>query len=271
MRHGLVFATLALAAVSPALADESGYFKGGTETFKITAGGLIGSTDPSVSFNGSTDDGTPVDFGANGGKSVSSVMVSADWRFARKHRVSALWYGTKRSNTYTLANDVIIDDTTIPAGASLTPEIKNDFFFVNYRYSFVKNDNVEIAALLGLYGANFRFDITAVGVPGQPGQTFSRNTSTTLPLPLIGVSLDWYIMPRWNAGASISGLSAKIGDIKGSTWVFTASTDYMIFKNFGLGVAYMHTVIDADVTKDSFNGNINYTTNNFLFYGVVKF
>lgn len=270
MRYNLALATFALAVATPALAAGD-YIKGGEETFKFTAGGLIGSTDPSVEFNGSLIDGTPIDFGANGGKSVSSFAISADWRFARKHRVSALWYGTNRSTTYTLANDVIIDDTTIPAGASLTPELKNDFFFVNYRYSFVKNDNVEIAALLGLYGANFRFDVTAVGVPGQPGQTFSRNTSTTLPLPLIGLSLDWYIMPRWNAGASISGLSAKIGDIKGSTWVFTASTDYMIFKNFGVGLAYMHTVIDADVTKTSFNGNINYTTNNFLFYGVVKF
>ena len=70
----------------------------------------------------------------------------------------------------------IIDDTTIPAGASLTPEIKNDFFFVNYRYSFVKNDNVEIAALLGLYGANFRFDVTAVGVPGPARPDLSSAT-----------------------------------------------------------------------------------------------
>jgi hypothetical protein len=270
MRYRLALATLALAAATPALAAGD-YIKGGEETFKITVGGLIGSSDPSVEFNGTLENGTPIDFGANGGKSVSAITVSADWRFARKHRVSALWYGTKRNNTYTLANDVIINDTLIPAGASLTPEIKNDFFFVNYRYSFVKNDNVEIAALLGLYGANFRFDITAVGVPGQPGQTFSRNTSTTLPLPLIGVSLDWYIMPRWNAAASISGLAAKIGDVKGSTWVFTASTDYMVFKNFGIGLAFMHSVIDADVTKTDFNGSINYTTNNFLLYGIVKF
>jgi hypothetical protein len=270
MRLSLAIAAATFGLATPALAADN-YIPGGTETFKFTVGGLIGSTDPSVEFNGAIVDGTPIDFAANGGKSVSAVTISGDWRFARKHRVSALWYGTKRSNTYTLANDVIIDDITIPAGASLTPEIKNDFFFVNYRYSFVKNDNVEIAALLGLYGANFRFDITAVGVPGQPGQTFSRDTSTTLPLPLIGVSLDWYIMPRWSAGASISGLSAKIGDVRGTTWVLTASTDYMIFKNFGVGISYMHSVIDADVTKTSFNGNINYTTNNFLFYGVVKF
>lgn len=261
---------LCLGAASPALAAGD-YIKGGEETFKFTIGGLIGNTDPSIGLNGTLVDGTPIDFGADGGKSVSSFAVSADWRFARKHRVSALWYGTKRSNTYTLANDVIVDDIVIPAGASLSPEIKNDFFFVNYRYSFIKNDNVEIAGLLGLYGANFRFDITAVGVPGQPAQTFNRNASTTLPLPLIGASLDWYIMPRWNAAISLSGLSLKVGDVSGSNLVFTASTDYMVWKNFGVGVAYMHSSINVDVTQNEFNGSIDYTTNNFLFYGVLKF
>jgi len=272
MNARLAFAALALVAATPAFAlDENGYIKGGDETFKITLGGLLGSTDPSLSLNGNTTDGTPIDFGLNRSKSVSSITASADWRFFKHHRVSLLWYGTKQSNTYTLANDLVINDKLIPAGATLTPEVKNDFFFVNYRWSFVKNDNVEIAALLGLYGANFRFDITATAIPGQGGVTFNQNASTNLPLPLIGASLDWYIAPRWTASTSLSGLKAKIGDVNGSVWVFTVSSDYMIWKNFGLGLAYMHSAIDADVTKTAFNGNINYTTNNFLIYGVVKF
>ncbi len=272
MNVRLAFAALALAigAATPALAAGD-YIKGGDETFKITVGGLLGSTDPSLSLNGTTTEGTPIDFGFNGGKSVSSITASAEWRFFPHHRVTLLWYGTKRSNTYTLANDIEINDNLIPAGATLTPEIRNDFFFVNYRWSFVKNDNVEIAALLGLYGANFRFDVTATAIPGQPGRTFNQNASTTLPLPLIGASLDWYIAPRWTASTSLSGLKAKIGDVNGSVWVFTVSSDYMIWKNFGLGLAYMHSDINADVTKTNFNGNIGYTTNNFLIYGIVKF
>lgn len=268
MRYTLAAAALAIGLATPALAGD---ISGGNETFRLTFGGLVGSTDPSLSLNGTTVAGTPIDFGRDGGTSVSSLTASADWRFARKHRVSLLWYGTKRTNTYTLPNDVEIGDTLIPAGASLTPEVKNDFFFVNYRYSFVKKEKVEIAALLGLYGSNWRFDITANAFPGQPGRTFSRDASTTLPLPVIGASLDWYITPAWTVTTSLSGMKAKIGDVDGATWVYTLSSDYMIYKNFGVGLAYMHSSIDADVTKTSFNGNINYTTNNFLFYGVVKF
>jgi hypothetical protein len=269
MRY-LVAAAFTLGLASPALAAEQSYL-GGNETFRFTIGGLIGSTDPSLTLNGPLENGTDVDFAAEGGRNVSSFVASGDWRFARKHRVSLLWYATSRSNTYALANDVIIGDTTIPAGASLTPEVSNDFFFVNYRYSFVKKEKVEIAALLGLYGSNWNFDITATGFPGQPTRTFSQDASTTLPLPVVGASLDWYITPRWTATTSLSGMAAKIGDVDGSTWVFTISSDYMIWRNFGVGLAYMHSSIDADVTKTNFNGNINYTTNNFLFYGVVKF
>lgn len=271
MRLSLAIAAAAsLGLATPALAANESYL-GGNETFRITIGGLIGSTDPSLSLNGPLEDGTIVDFATEGGRSVSSFVASADWRFARKHRVSLLWYATSRSNTYTLDRDIVIDDTTIPAGASLTPEVSNDFFFVNYRYSFVKNDKVEIAGLLGLYGSNWNFDITASGFPGQPTRTFSQDASTTLPLPVVGASLDWYITPRWTATTSLSGMAAKIGDVDGSTWVFTVSSDYMVWRNFGVGFAYMHSSIDADVTKNNFNGNINYTTNNFLFYGVVKF
>jgi hypothetical protein len=270
MRYLLAAAALSFGLAAPALAAEPSYL-GGNETFRITIGGLIGSTSPSLSLNGTAVDGTRIDFSRDGGESVNSFTASGEWRFARKHRVSLLWYATSRSETYTLANDVVIGDTTIPAGASLTPELSNDFFFVNYRYSFVKNDKVEIAALLGLYGSNWTFDITAENFPGNPTRTFSQDASTTLPLPVVGASLDWYITPRWTATTSLSGMAAKIGDIDGSTWVFTVSTDYMVWRNFGIGLAYMHADIDATVTKDNFNGNIGYTTNNFLFYGVVKF
>ena len=66
-------------------------------------------------------------------------------------------------------------------------------------------------------------------------------------------------------------MKAKIGDIDGSIWVLTASTDYMLFHNFGVGLSYLHTNIDVDVTKSTYNGNVGINTNSFLIYGVVKF
>jgi hypothetical protein len=105
--------------------------------------------------------------------------------------------------------------------------------------------------------------------PGLTGGTVSA--STTVPLPLIGVSADWYVMPRWKISSSLSGMAAEIGDIDGSISVFTLGTDYMFTRNLGLGMSYLYSNIDADVSKSDFNGNINFVNNAVLLYAALKF
>lgn len=244
----------------------------GTDRFTLVAGGALTRVTGDLSINGTLVDGTTIDVDPDGNnKSNTSFLAGGNWRITNRNRLSLTWYRTGREQTFTTQDDIIINDTTIPAGASATTDFSTDYFFVNYRYSFIKHDNVELAGVLGLYGAKINFDFSANGYPGSPGASFSTSESTGLPLPIIGGSFDWYISPRWSAAMSLAGLKAKIGDIDGSTWVFTASTDYMLFHNFGVGFSYMHTGIDVDVTKSNFNGNVSFKTNSFLLYGVVKF
>lgn len=259
-------AQAALAAV------DSSYGGQGTDRFTLSAGGSLTRVTGDISVNGTIADGTLVDIDPDGtSKSNTSLLAGGNWRITNRNRVSLTWYRTGRENTITSKNDIVIGDTTIPAGASVTTDINTNYFFVNYRYSFIKNDNVELAGVLGLYGANISFDIAASAYPGNPNASFSNSESTGLPLPIIGGSFDWYISPRWTASLSLAGLSAKIGDIDGSTWVLTAGTHYMLFHNFGLGVSYVRTAIDVDVTKNNFNGSVDFDTSSFLLYGVVKF
>lgn len=244
----------------------------GTDKFTLSAGWSFSDIAGSLGLDGTTLNGTPIDLNGGGKvKSSSSFLASANWRVARKHRVSLLWFQTKRDNSFTLANDIIVNDTTIPKGASASAEFKSNYFFGTYRYSFLKNDNLELAGVLGLYGSNITFNLAASKYPGNPTASYSTSESTSLPLPVIGGSFDWYITPRWTATTSLSGLKAKIGDIDGSVWVLTASTDYILFHNFGVGVSYLHTSINVDVAKKAFNGNLDYKSNSFMAYGVVKF
>ncbi len=244
----------------------------GTDKFTLSAGWSFSNIDGDLGINGTLTDGTPIDFGSNGnGRDTSSFSAMGNWRVAKRHRVSLVYFRTQREDSYTLAKDVIIDDVTIPAGASATATLTSDYYFGTYRYSFIKKDNLELAGVLGLYGSKVSFDFAASKYPGNPTATYSTSQSTSLPLPVIGGSFDWYISPRWSANTTLSGLKAKIGDIDGSIWVLTASTDYMLFHNFGVGLAYLHTDINVDVTKSSFNGNFDYKSDSFMLYGVVKF
>jgi len=265
------FGLMMAASAANAEVDPS-YGGQGTDKFTLTGGWVFTNIDGSISLDGATSTGTPIDLNGNGnGKGTSSFMAAANWRFATKHRATLLWFQSKRDQSYTTANDIVIDDNVIPAGASIAAEIKSNYFFGTYRYSFIKKDNLELAGVLGLYGNNFKFTVDANKYPGSPTASYSNDTSVTLPLPVIGGSFDWYISPRWSAGTSLQGLKAKIGDVDGSIWVLTASTDYMLFHNFGIGVSYLHTAINVDVTKKAFNGNLFVKNNSFLLYGVIKF
>jgi hypothetical protein len=256
------------------------YLGGGTETIKLMVGGVLTRFEDTASFNGAVTDGTPIDL--NGGKGSDlkqSIALSAEWRVTRRNRVGLLYFSDKRSKSFTTTRDYIVDDTLIPAGAGLDASVRSSFLFANYKYSFIKNERFELAGLIGLYGASYKFNIAATGIPDvcidgtcSPRSGSYQNTqSTTLPLPLIGGAFNWYISPRWEADVSLSGLHAKIGKVSGSDWVLAASTDYMIWHNVGVGVAYMHSSIGVDVTRDSFNGRIDGHSNNLLGYLLVKF
>jgi hypothetical protein len=87
-------------------------------------------------------------------------------------------------------------------------------------YAFVKTPDVEIAGVLGLSASRFTFDLAATTVEATP-RAFINSSSTTLPLPLVGASLDWYAAPRLLLGTSLTGLKAKIGD---AAWQLTSRT-----------------------------------------------
>ena len=269
---GLAGFGLALAAQAAHAEVDPSYGGQGTDKFTLSAGWSFSNIDGSLGLNGTLQDGTPIDIGSGGsGKNTSSFSATGNWRVAKRHRVSLLYFRTKRENSVTLGKDVIIDDVTIPAGASATTDLTSNYYFGTYRYSFIKKDNLELAGVLGLYGSKVSFNFSASKYPGNPTATYATSQSTSLPLPVVGGSFDWYISPRWSANTSLSGLKAKIGDIDGSIWVLTASTDYMLFHNFGIGLAYLHTNINVDVSKKTFNGNFDYKSNSFMAYGVVKF
>ena len=100
---------------------------------------------------------------------------------------------------------------------------------------------------------------------------FSTTASTTVPLPVIGATLDWYINPRWKVSGNVSGMKANIGDVDGSVLIAGAATEYMLLRNLGVGLAYMYSDVSADVTKSDFNGSLGWKTNSVRMYGQFKF
>lgn len=251
---------------------------GGDEKVRITVGGVLAQIDSSVGINGTTNAGSIIDLdGPTGNKDVTNIFVGADWRLAPRHRLSALYFTTKKERSLSFDRTITVGDDTLIPPTTLDSESRNRFLFATYRYSFVKNPNLEISGLIGAYLNKFSADISGTAtVSNSQGQTTVTRTvdyrpSVTIPMPLVGASVNWYASPRINLSASLSGLKAKIGDVDGSVYVATVGGEYMFTRNIGAGVSFMHTDVDVDVTKRTFEGTIDWKNDNFLGYVVVKF
>ena len=260
----LALAAASILSVQPVQADD--FIKGGDEAFTFNLGGIVNQFDSSVRLDGTVSTGTEINLEGNGlDENLTSFMASGTWRFTERNRISAMYFGADRSGSRTSDRTITVGDQVIQPG-TVSAETQIDFLLLDYRYSFYKSDAWEFAGALGFYGLNFDVSVSGTGLIGG-----TVSESTTVPLPLIGLSADWYIQPRWKVSSTLLGMQADIGDVDGSITVFTLSTDYMFTRNLGMGVSYLHTNTDVDVTKSDFNGNINLGNNAVLLYATAKF
>lgn len=240
----------------------------GTEEFKLNLGGIVNTNSTSLRLDGSTSRGTDVDLEGTTGLSdsgVSSFLVSGSWRMAPNHRLSGVFFTNDRDHTRVIDRTITIGDTVIPINTNLQSEAKSQFFIINYEYSFVKNADMEIAGVLGLYGANFKYKFTA----NSPVVNIDK--STTAPLPVIGIHADFFINPRWSVGILAEGLKVKIGDVDGSIYNLAISTDYMFARNWGVGMAYNLADAKADVDSGSFKGHLGWRMDGYTAYVQMRF
>jgi len=266
----LSLAVCALVLAQSALAQD--FIKGGQDKFTLNIGGIVNDFDTGVALNGATSGGTPLNMEGNGlTNRTSSLMLSGTWRAAENHRFDLLYFGASRSGSHQYASDVTVGDNVIPAGFTVNAEAKSDYFLADYRYSFYKTNALELGGVLGFYGSNFDFTVTGTGTNGGTSKTVSATASTTVPLPVLGLSADWYVNPRWKISSTLMGLSANVGDVDGSVRVFQLGTDYMFTRNWGMGLSYMSSRLNVDVTKSDFNGHLDWNSNAFMLYATLKY
>jgi hypothetical protein len=274
-RASLAAAALSL-TLSPAVHAQGfmseAFIPPGQDTFTLELGGIVNRFDSHVKLNGVNASGTDINLENNDlDRNLSTFVANGTWRFLPNHRLDAMYYGGKRSGSRTYEGNIDIGDQDFPVGATVNVDTKTEIFDVNYRWSFVHTPEVEVAAVLGLYGGTFKYDFNAFGTVNGNQRTYNKSVSTTVPLPIIGLSVDWYLDPRWTVSASGAGIKAKIGDIDGHAYLLALSTDYMIWRNFGIGARYGYTDISADVTKSDFNGNLGVKLNGVSVYAKFVF
>lgn len=243
--------------VHPALQD--------TWTFQL--GAFIPSVDTTASLNNSAGTvGTSVSFEDDLGFSDRQTLGSflAGVRLGERWKVEFEYFALDRTNSHAISRTINWGDKTYPINTVVDAKFESTVYRLSGGYSFVKNDQAEVGAALGLFVTDFKTSVSASGVGASGGDTLA-------PLPTIGLYGAYAFSPRWLLSGRLDYFSLNYSDYDGSLKNFTAGIDYRITRNFGIGAGYRYVDYDLTVTKSSYNGAIRYKFNGPTVYAVASF
>ena len=185
--------------------------------------------------------GTSVDFTQTlgGDTSTDAFRVDSLYRFNERHAVGFSWYRVGLSGEKALNQDIQFNDQTINAGANTQTGLSFNTYRLLYNYSFYRNDKVELAFSPGLYVIKTNFNFAGQGtINNNPGQVTVINEQVSIPLPSIGLVVNYNITPKFQFQSRYDYFYLSIGQYTGSMFEFYAGLEYRLHEHFALGAAY---------------------------------
>ena len=146
--------TLTLLFTPPSLAASDEPIKFGEERFKLSAGGFFPGFSSEMTIDVMADgENKTIDVEEDLGlkSSTNTFRVDGYWRVGPRHRITVGYYALNRSGTRVLETDIEWEDVVYPVGVNIDSQVDFDVIPISYAYSFLKRENWEIAASIGVH------------------------------------------------------------------------------------------------------------------------
>jgi hypothetical protein len=259
--------TLVLGPVAAGAAEAPNLLE---DSFSLALGTYIVDSDTEVRLDGSTGEGTTLDWERTfGGGDVTRFRVDGQWRFADRHKARFMWFSSTRDASRTLEEDIDWGDETFPVDANVNGEFGFDVYELAYEYAFLRRDTYEVSASIGLHYTQLDLTLSARAESsnGTLEADISETGSVGAPLPVIGLRGQWSLpYDLWiDAGAQYFALS--IDEYDGSLTDLRATITWQPKTWLGIGLGYNRFSVDVDVDKSDFKGSLDWTYQGpMLFY-----
>ena len=277
----LLFTIVSTGLLLPGSAKAEEGYGPGTDRFKINLGAYFPSisTDLQVGLGDKTIELEDV-LGLSEDETVG--RLDGYWRFAKKHRLGFGYYRLNRdASTYLSADLDIGEGDPWPADALIASDLTLDFYSLSYLYSFFQGEKWEIAGSIGAYWVSAETTIALAAQIGDcpdgddclfAGDLYESDTFDG-PLPLLGLSFDYYITPKWLVILHGGYFQLTVNGYKGRIANLGAKLEYQFNKTFGLGLGYDGFVLELeaeDANSDVF-ASLEYTYHGIQLYGILRF
>lgn len=239
-------------------------------TFAADLGGyLITSNTSGTLAAGSGDLGQEVDFeddfGIADDRSVAAVRL--EWQPLEHHMFRLAWFELARDGSRTLARDIDWGGVVYPASATVTAELTNTVWEVDWTWWLYRRERGAFGLELGATLLDLSIEASARVQVGQSFEERRREASTTAPVPTIGIAGRGQLGDRFHVNGVARFLpGVSIDNIDGDALVLSASGDWMFTDNFGLGINWSSFSIDAEIDDSNYHGTLDLTYSGVQIY-----
>jgi hypothetical protein len=244
-------------------------------TFTLSLGTYLIDADTDVTLDGKAGmDGTPIDWEKTfGDGSLSRFRVDAQWRFAERHKLRALWFNSTRSESRTSDREIDWGDETFPVNTRVKGEIEYDIYQLAYEYAFWRRDTYEVSASIGAYYAQFDSSLSATisDAGGTTQRKIAGDASLDAPLPVLGLRGQWVLPYDLNLDVSGQWFALSLDDYSGDLQDYRATLTWQPKTWLGIGIGYDWFSANVDADKTNFRGSLDWTFRGPMIYYSAAF
>jgi len=178
----------------------------------------------------------------------STMQVDATIRLAHYHRLELGYFELGRQSTMVLPADLVIGDTSYPAGTTVATGVETSVLKATYSYSLMRDAQKELAITGGIHFSKFSATIAADGV------NQAERTSADTPLPVVGVKGSLFLGEKTTIGANIQVFRTKFDRYRGALNHATLDVQYQISDAISIGAGYNFYGMKLTSANSAVNG-----------------
>lgn len=216
--------------------------------------GLVSSSNQTTVRYDSTagNPGTVLDGEKDLGLPSRKLIGKAELMFRMKERhrvrIGNYYLPLDRRATKPLNQSINFGDSTYLVTDVVASELKMRLLAINYEYSFIKNDRVELAASLGFDVLGFEAAATVAA------RLRAERQDQSAPAPLGGLDGTVRISRRFYAEARGQYVHANVQQVHGTITTYEANLLYRLSPNVSFGLGYSGFKVDFDFEKATHGG-----------------
>jgi hypothetical protein len=216
----------------------------------VTLSGSFVYAKTSTGFRLDASDGTRgTDIDAEGDLGLKKHKLlgrgEATLRPRPRHRVRLLHHflPLDRVGRATLTRDIDYGDTDYLTGDEVFSNFDLSLVAINYSYSFVRAERVELAAGIGVNIVDYS---TRAIVPARPVEEKNDESGAA---PVVTFDGAWRFAGRWYAEGRAQWFKIKLSDVRGSFTALDLNVLYRVHRHVMIGAGYTYVDVSVETTE----------------------